>query len=139
MTTSPAVGILAILEAIPGFSTGWILATDQLSDKPDKQVIVKDTGGRGAEHSVAIDYPTVQIIVRGGSGSGGYTEAYDKVIACRDALVCIPSATTEYPELTSCTQRGNPVPINRDDAGRPRWSLNLNLIVSYDVSGYRIL
>ena len=134
---SPARGVRAILAAVSGFTTGWQVATGQMLAAPDKMLVIRNTGGRAPEPNIAQDYPTVQIIGRGEKKAGGQEEIYQKMVAARRALLGIPSAPAAYPELSSCIGIGDITDVGYDDSDRPMYTLNLQLIVSYETSGYR--
>lgn len=135
---SPAMGIAEILRAFtPSLFTGWTLRIGRLVPAPDKVVAILDTGGVGAEPGMNIDYPTVQVLIRGDKSDSGYKDSYAKAAAVRDALLGIPSGPTVYPELTSCTQRGHITSMGYDDKDRPLWSLNFALITEPTIAGYR--
>lgn len=134
----PPKGILALLDAAGVKEAGaWHVATGRLVDKPDKMVVISSPGGRSSEPVVAQDYPTVQLLVRGAKGSGGQEAAYLKAKECRAALLGIPSRPTEYENLSSVTAIGDVTDVGYDDADRPIFSVNLQLIVFYETSGYR--
>src|SRR6202042_992901 len=103
------------------------------------QLVVLGTGGKDPEIAVAVDYPTVQLICRGAAASGQYAQARGVLVAAKEALLGIPSAPTAWPELTLCSVRGDIQDLGYDSSNRPMFSLNLQLIVSYDQSGYRTL
>lgn len=139
-TDSPAWGVLQVLKAVTGMTTGWDFHTGRLTATgPDKQVVLRRYGGRSSEPSIAIDYPAVQAIVRGSRGSvvGSYDEAEKKAITIKKALLGIPSKPAAYPDLDSVTMRGDINDLGFDDQDRPMFSLNFQLIVSYTESGYR--
>src|SRR5690349_13147824 len=128
---SPAEGLEAILAAagIIGGATGWEgrlggLGTD------GKQIAFIDSGGRPGEVKVAIDYPTVQLLVRGSKAAGGYSEAHAKAKAAYEALIGIPTPNGTWSELVSCTARGYINWLGRDDQDRPQFSLNFQLIIA---------
>lgn len=135
---APSKGCLEVIKAAGGIIVSpWIAVYGKLSPTPDRQIVFRDVGGRDAEVGLAIDYPSVQILVRGKDGTGGYEEGYAKMVAVRDALLAIPSAPVAYPELTSVTQIGHIQGLGSDDKDRPMWSLNLQLILSFTTSGHR--
>lgn len=135
---SPAKGIHEILKNAPGFpGTGWTLGYGKMPADPDQYIAILDSGGQGGEVLVAIDYPRVQILVRGAKNKG-YDAAYDKINQARELLIAIPESA-HYPELDSCIGVGQILPLGEDDSKRPVFSQNLQLIVSYDTSGYREL
>lgn len=128
----PASGLKAILDAAGVFSGTWVCKTSRMTDEPGDQVVLINRGGR-SEMAVAVDYPKVQFIVRSASAE----DAYAMATKCRDALLRIPNGGTAYPELTSVVELGLTQDLGRDDKDRMLVSFNLQLIVSYDVSGYR--
>lgn len=138
--TSPAWNIAQILKAhaSPNIDAApWIITVDKMPADPDTVITVKDSSGPAAEPAVAIDYPGVQILVRGSQAGDGYAQAYDKIFAVRNALVGIPSRPSIWTALASCVQRGHIVPLGEQDTDRPVLSLNLQLIVWYTSMGYR--
>lgn len=131
---SPSKGLLDILKAVTGLTTDWDFHVGRLTPDPDRQVVLRHSGGPAGEVKVAIDYPGVQILARGARGE--YEAAYQILVSVKEALVAHPGAA-EYPEMTSITARGDIVDVGYDDKDRPQFSLNLQLIVTYDTSGYR--
>jgi hypothetical protein len=137
-TGSPAYGILQIIKAVqPSILNGWIGLAGQIADQPDQVFAVLDTTGPVPLDAVgnAIDYPSVQILLRG--SKDGYNEAYQQLLVLRDAINRIPSGGEQYPELVSCVQKSMPGSIGRDMTGRPMFSANFQLIVNPANSGYR--
>lgn len=137
---SPAAGIRDILRGVSGFTTGWQIATGRFTAAPDQQLVVKHTGGRAVETAVAMDYPSVQLACRGTKGPGGYDTTYQKLRSAREALIMIPGdgiANAAYPELTSCIAIGDIVDMGYDDSDRPWFVQNLQLITTFESSGYR--
>lgn len=134
---SPAEGISAILEGdnLIGGATGWSSAVAKLSGS-GAQVAVIDSGGRGGEVKVAIDYPSVQILVRGKATAGGYTEGWEKARAIYAHLQAIEDQT-EYPELVSCVAIGYINPLAMDENNHPIFSLNWGLIIEPSQIGNR--
>jgi hypothetical protein len=125
------VGVLA-----PGPGT-WPIYEGKFPDDTDQCMMVRDTGGPRPEVRVAIDYPSVQVLVR--SGKSGYIAAAGKADEVKLALHAIPSAPAQFPELTSCLLAGEKTFAGYDTDERPIWSINLNCIVSKDPEGYRDL
>jgi hypothetical protein len=120
---------------VPNFTTGWVCAVGRLTPDPDQQLILRHTGGLAGEVALAIDHPSVQMLCRGAPQD--YDGAYQKLRAARDALVFIQSGGIIYPELTVCKTISDILDLGYDDKERPQLALNLQLIVSYDTSGFR--
>jgi hypothetical protein len=137
---NPAIGLKDILAAAPysliDGGTGWQGQVGKLTDLPDQMVLLRNTGGPSSELAAAIDYPVVQVLVRGSKGQGGYESAYNMATAIHRALVKIPSSLV-MPELTMIVPRGHIQELGVDDKDRPMFSLNLQLTISYATAGHR--
>lgn len=137
---SPARGIYDVLKAhTPDLTEGgnWHFAYGRLVEHSKPMIVVRNTGGRSAEPVIAQDYPTVQLIGRGVPGAGGAEDLYLKMRACRDALVGIPSRPPSWINLSSITAIGEITDVGFDDKDRAMFTLNLQLIVWFETSGYR--
>jgi hypothetical protein len=136
--TSPAEGIGNILLAagVHGGATGWSERLGDAGDVP-KVIAIMDSGGRGGEVKVAIDYPSVQIIVKGSSASGGYVATYNKAREVYDVLQGIDTPNATWDELVSCVAMNQPAWLGRDDKDRPQFSLNFRLITEPNNIGHR--
>lgn len=137
---SPAVGIYDVLEAggFFGGATGWSGRVGGLTDV-NAQIAVIDSGGRSGEVKIQIEYPSVQILVRGSPGQGGYDAAYDKAEKIHAALQGIPQNPVQFARLTSCVAIGFINWLGRDESDRPQFSLNFQLITSPATQGNRPL
>lgn len=138
LTVSPAKGIYDLLVAAAVGDGGWTLQYGKLSADPDQQLAVLNSSGPSGEPSLAMDYPGVQLLCRGKAGTGAHEATYLKMAQAKAALVGIPDGGATYPALDSVTLRGDIVPLGEDDSGRPIFSLNLQLMVSYATNGYRV-
>lgn len=139
MAIHPAAGIKAILVAegvLPGSPT-WKVELGNLLDA-NRSIGIMDSGGRPPEPVLSIDYPTVQILALGDAGPAGYTEAWAMLEAIRSELLGIPAGHAAFPELTMCNQIGHIVPLGRNDSGRPKFSLNFQLITEPAPTGHRV-
>lgn len=128
---SPAWNMMQLIRALGGLvegSTQWAIKVNEMPSAPDQIVMIRDTGGPPSEVKVAIDYPTIQILVRGKDGGENYAIAYDKAKEIWNAIVAIPSRPAAYEKLTSVTPRGHIVPIGTSDNNRPTLSMNFQLI-----------
>jgi hypothetical protein len=136
---TPAAGIIEILVdkgegALAPTTDSWPIYEGQFPETTQQCLMVKDTGGRPPEVKVAIDYPSVQILVRGGQED--YMAVREKAQDVFVALHAIDSSPTPYPELTSCLGLA-PVFLGYDANKRPVWAVNFNCIVSKSPEGYR--
>jgi hypothetical protein len=115
----------------------WPIYEGDFPETVDQCLMIRDTGGRAPEVKIAIDYPTVQVLVR--SGKAGYAVAADKADEIKLVLHAINSAPAQMPELTSCLLMGEKTFVGYDVNKRPVWSVNFNLILSKDPEGNRDL
>jgi hypothetical protein len=144
--TIPSVGIADILIAanlgIMPVATmavnAWPIYSGQLPTARDQAIAVIDRPGLMPEVKVAIDYPSVQLLIR--SSRVGYIAARTKAEELFNALQAIPDGGAHFPELTSCVASTGIVFAGFDPSERPVHSLNFNLIVSHPAPvGYRDL
>lgn len=135
---SPAEGIRDILVAcdVLGGATGWAWEIGAIRDTA-KSVAIIDSGGREGEVKVAIDYPSVQLIIQGEKLTGGYSVAWDKASEIYKLLHGIDTPNQTWSELTSCVAMGYITSLGRDDSDRPRFSLNFRLITTPEDVGDR--
>ena len=138
---SPAAGIYDILEAagLFGGATGWEGRVGGLTDNGAPQVAVIDSGGRAGEVKIQIEYPSVQILVRGSPEQGGYAAAYSKAEKIHAALQGIGQNPVQFARLTSCVAIGFINWLGRDASDRPQFSLNFQLITVPETQGNRPL
>jgi hypothetical protein len=140
---TPEEGITEVLEAAglgeaAPTANPWPIFEGQFPEETSQCILVKVNGGRQPEVRIAIDYPSLQILVR--SSKMNYVAARDKAQAIFDALQGIPSAPAAYPELTSVVAVNQPIFVGYEqDAERPVWSLNFNTIISKAPVGHRDL
>jgi hypothetical protein len=137
ITPTPADGIMAILAAAGLNPAPWQMQVGQITDQPDQLIMLRNTGGLAGEIALAIDYPSVQIIVRGPAGEGSYSAAWAKMKQIKQALIAIPNGGSAYPELTLCKAKGDIQDLPYDDRKRFLCSFNIDLIVCFDSDGYR--
>lgn len=129
LLVAAGVGVVAPGTPWPISEGDWVTA--------DRNIMVREPGGRTPEVRIAINYPTIQVLVRGSKAD--YAITRDKAEEVFLALQAIPSAPAEFPDLTSCCAVGGVTWAGRDVNERPQWSLNFNLIVSKPPEGHRDL
>lgn len=112
--------------------TGWGLFVGIMPATPDKAIAILDSGGFEGIPNLLVDYPSIQVRVRGAQAplnKDGYTEAYLKAREVRDHILGMSNAPTEFTELDGCTERGHLISLGYDDNKRPNFSNNFQLIV----------
>lgn len=112
----------------PDYSgTGWCIAISRTRNEPNTFIAIYDHGGQAPEPGLDVDYPSIQIVVRG--EPDGYKNAMSKCRAIKDVLLGRPSETRSGDVWASITMPTDVIPLGYDDNERPEFSLNFNLIV----------
>lgn len=134
---SPANGLQAVLvtAGVVGGGSGWTAYCGQEMNDPDQTVTLLDSGGPAPEVAVGINYPRVQVVVRGTPND--YDGTYARALLVRKALLRLPTPNVDYPELTVVTEQTDIQSLGRDSSGRPRLSMNFRLITTPADPGYR--
>lgn len=126
--------ILTSLQLVGGASS-WKVYLEELGIQP-QSVAVINRAGKGKEINVNIDYPAVQILVRGNVND--FEGPLNKAGEIDRALHNIPQNPVSFPELVSCINFGNILPLGKDEEERPVYSINFNLITEPADPGHRI-
>lgn len=126
-----------------GDTTAWSTYIGRLPvNTPDAAIALIRSGGLPDNPKWGIDYPSVQVIVRGNANASD--AAYDKIKAVKDSLLGRESGnlpavtgitTPEY--VTSITLSGNILPLGYDGSQRSLFSVNFRLIVQPVTLGNR--
>lgn len=96
-------------------------------DKPDAVVVVNMTGGLPPHPRLALNYPSVQLMVRG--KRGGYLAASAKIQEAVNALLGLSTATISGDTYRACNQLSDIAFLGQDDSTRPILSANFRFIV----------
>lgn len=133
-TATPAMLIrdfmVAYLNGVnPNILLGWAVRIGKISNDPDKQICLIDQGGPSAIPNLLVDYPGVQVLVRGARGGNGYQDSYLQIRRIRDAILGMQNQPPQFVELDGVTERGHIVPLGYDEMDRHTWSSNYQLIV----------
>lgn len=118
-----------------GTATGpWKIYIGRLPEPIDRAIAVMKGTGKASHPSLLVDYPGLQILVRGGPEETGYEEAEAKIREIQDRILGIPSRPAAFPTLISVTARGSIGFIGNDESDRPIFSSNYQLIVEPEAS-----
>ena len=128
---SPAHLMSSLLpNTIAGGATGWALFVGNMPDSPTKQVVFTDTGGMNPNPKWLLDFPTVQILVRGAKDS--YPDTYVKARELRDFFLGMESRDVTLELLTyrlvSITGLGDIASLGMDQNDHPLISVNFRTI-----------
>lgn len=105
----------------------WDITIGKTLDRPNKQITIYKTGGLANNPKWLIDYPSIQVSVRGGPND--YSLANEKANVLQSLLVGFPSFTaTNGDRIVSITAIGDTGFIGWDDDKRPTFVFNLRMI-----------
>jgi hypothetical protein len=117
--------------------TGWSIHIGALPESPDTAILVNMTGGRSPFPHLALNYPSVQVIVRG--SRSGYVPARQRMNMVVEALLGMSSIDVSGDTYRSCNQVGDVSFLGLDDNTRPLFGSNWWFIVLPAVgAGHRV-
>lgn len=132
-----AAFLLGESPAIAGGATGWRLGVGALTPDPHQQVVILDAPGSNPNPKWLLDFPSIQVIVRGNPDD--YDAAYTKIKAIKDRLLGRTSGHVGTPPVdpapeyrnwwTSVTGLGDIIPLGQDDKSRFLFSVNYRIIL----------
>ena len=123
---SPAESCKTIVTGNAALSGYTLIVGHGLPDT-DKLITFLDTGGEPSNPKWLLDFPTVQVVVRGGAND--YKNIWSVAKALKDLLLVITSQPINGDELVSITEVSTVAFIGRDDNHRPMFSVNFRLII----------
>ncbi len=109
-------------------SSGWQTEIGVMPDEPDNVIMISDTGGLDPNPKWLLDYPTIQIMVRG--IVSGYLVTAREAKAVKDLILGIGAFTTsEGDRWVAANMNGDLSFIGRDENARPLFTMNFALII----------
>jgi hypothetical protein len=135
----PAKGIADILVeenvGVLGSLTGWNISLGRFPDQPDTSILVNQTGGYSPFPHLLLNFPSVQVLVRG--SKGGYQDARAKIDEVADILLGIDAGLINPNQdnppkgdwWQGITQMGDVSLVGYDENHRPLFTANFNIIV----------
>ena len=108
-------------------SSGWTIHIGREVTSPDTCITIARTGGLPSNPAYLLDYPNIQVRVRG--SASGYQTAETKACEVKDALLGLPSQDLNGDRWVSITQLADIVHIGFDDSSRPLFTVNFALII----------
>jgi hypothetical protein len=104
----------------------WPIKIGPPTTTPDELIAVTDAPGRSPNPKWLLDFPAVQIIVRG--KNGGYATAYAKAQAVKDAMLGKEAHEATGGRWDGVTMMGDINYVGVDENSRPIFSMNFSLI-----------
>jgi hypothetical protein len=94
---------------------------------PNTVITIYDTGGSAPNPKWTLDFPSLQVRVRG--AKGGYVAAYEKINRIKDELLGLTPQVIAGDSWRSVTVQGDIISLGYDNEERPLLVLNVELIV----------
>lgn len=129
--TAPSVHIKNVLVTAGvgtyGAASGWCIRVSRLTDAPHTQVVIYDTSGQPPNPKFLLDFPGIQVMVRGAPDT--YEATFAKMKEVKDALLGIDSQNIGGDRLDSITGLGDIIFMQYDEKNRPQFVANFQLIL----------
>ena len=127
MAENPAsVGAKSLI-AVHAAISGWQIEIGAMPDQPDNIIYISDTGGLPANPKWLLDFPSLQVVVRGTVGT--YLDTFREAKAVKDLLLGVDSQDISGDRWVSITLVSDLGSIGRDEDDRPMFSVNFALII----------
>jgi len=109
-------------------TSGWAICIGVMPKDPDTVVLVTASGGLPSDPKWLLDYPAVQVRVRGPKGN--WQSGRQKAEDVKNLLLGRTSETQPSGDRwVSITMQSDITPLGRDDNERPEFSVNFRMIV----------
>ena len=119
--TSPAEDLKTIITGAGVGSTNpesdWGVHISKEPTSPNRAITLYDTGGAESNPKHLLDFPSVQVRVRG--KKFGYQEAYQKILDVKNELLGLPSQTINGSLFSGVWAIGDIIFLRYDDNNRP--------------------
>ncbi len=114
-------------------SSGWQVEIGAMPKTPDKIIMVSDTGGQDPNPKWLLDFPTIQVMVRG--IVSGYLDTFREAKAVKDILLGINAQVIQGDRWDGVIQNGDLAFIGRDETMRPLFSVNFAIFLEPQLVG----
>ena len=114
-------------------TSGWQIEIGAMPPTPDEIIMISDTGGQEPNPKYLIDYPTVQVMVRG--AVSGYLVTAREAKAVKDLCLGTDAFVHEGDRIDGIIQNGDLAFVGRDEQQRPLFVINFALFVEPQVVG----
>lgn len=115
---------------------GWVLNLSKEPISPDTTITIYNTGGLPPNPKYLLDYPSVQVRVRG--RPNGYVESRATAERVKDVLLGIDSQDHGDDRWDSITMATDIVDLGYDQNNRPLHTLNFRCIVEPKLGDNRV-
>lgn len=108
-------------------SADWGVHYGTLPTTPDRVIVIRSSGGMEPNPKWLLDYPSLQVIVRGGVND--YITGRAKAQAVKDTLLGLDSQDINGDRWDSITMVGDVTDAGRDENNRPLTTANFKFII----------
>lgn len=115
------------MTGIAGGASAWALRVGVMTDAPDQQVAIFDAPGSNPNPKFLLDFPSIQVIVRGSPDD--YTNTYAKIKAVKDVLLGRDAGSVNGDRWDGVTGLGDIIPLGQDEKKRFKFSANYRIIL----------
>lgn len=112
---------------VAGANTDWSVWLGSRPEHPDKCIVLYDAGGRPPNPAWLLDYPSVQIKVRGTSDSND--AAYAQAVKVKNILLGATSQDILGDRLVAVNMLSDISYLGSDEENRPEFVINFSLII----------
>lgn len=105
----------------------WHILISRGKPKPDRMIVIYDTSGMAPEPGLDINYPGIQITVRGLPNE--YKDLHAKARRIKDELLGMPNTVINGDVWASITMTSDIISLGYDENERPQVAMNFQLIV----------
>ena len=127
----PSEGIKDLLVAASvgtfAATSGWGIFINKEPAAPNTTITIFDTGGFTPNPKWLLDYPSVQVRVRG--DKSGYVDAQTKIIQVKDVLLGLDSQDLNGDRWVAVNMQGDILSLSNDQNERPLFVVNFRLII----------
>lgn len=108
-------------------SSDWSVIIGRKPVEPARCIVIYDAGGKDPNPRWLIDYPNIQIRIRGDVND--YQAAFNKAKEIKSILLGVPSQTLNGDRWNHINMLGDIALMGYDENNRPEFSMNFTLII----------
>lgn len=108
-------------------TSGWGIFIGKLPSKPETAIAITATGGLASNPKYLLDYPSLQVLVRG--AKNGYQAAELKARNVKDVLLGLSSQIVNSDKWVQVNMIGDVAFMGFDENDCPLFSVNFSLII----------
>ena len=119
-----------------GATSGWAIYVGEEPPSPDTCITIYDTGGFDPNPKFLLDFPTIQIRIRG--NENGFVDAYNKAQQIKDSLLGRAVEVRNATRYDGIWMTSDITYIGTDDRNRPVFVTNWRIAREPDSGTFRV-